>query len=84
MHSARATVAIMGPAQESAAAVFATGDRIQTDTGETGRVVVVTFNGKAAFVQLDGSGPYSTIPIYPLHRLAKLTDSPCGHAGNVR
>ena len=64
----------MGSTIESNAVVFTTGDRIRTDTGEEGRIVVVSFDGKSAFVQLNGSGPCSTIPIYPVTQLTRLTE----------
>ena len=61
----------MGSTTDSNSVLFTTGDRIQTDTGETGRIVVVTFDGKSAFVQLDGFDD-TTIPIYPVSQLTRL------------
>ena len=65
----------MGSTIESNAVAFATGDRVRTDTGEEGRIVVVSFDGKSAsaFVQLDGC-ENTTIPIYPVTQLTRLTE----------
>ena len=52
---------------------FETGDRVRTDTGKDGRFVVFSFDGKSAFVQLDGSGPCSTFPIDAVTPLTRLT-----------
>jgi hypothetical protein len=63
----------MGSTIESNTVVFATGDRIRTDTGEEGRIIIVSFDGKSAFVQLDGC-ENTTIPIYPVTQLTRLTE----------
>lgn len=64
----------MESATETNAVVFTTGDRVRTDSGETGQIVVVSFDGKSAVIQLDGSWPHSTIPVYPISQLTRLTD----------
>jgi Fe-S cluster biogenesis protein NfuA len=62
----------MQPTTESNLVTFETGDRVRTDTGEEGRFVVVSFDGKSAFVQLDGSGPCSTFPISSVTQLSRV------------
>jgi hypothetical protein len=64
----------MGLATESNAVAFTTGDRVRTDSGETGEIVVVSFDGKSAAVQLDGRWPTSTLPIYPVTQLTRLDE----------
>jgi hypothetical protein len=64
----------MQPSTESNPVTFETGDRVRTDTGEEGRFVVISFDGKSAFVQLDGSGPCSTIPIDAVTQLSRLAE----------
>jgi hypothetical protein len=63
----------MGSTIESTAVVFAAGDRIRTDTGEEGRILVVDVGNKCAFVQLDGYANM-TIPTYPFAELTRLTE----------
>jgi hypothetical protein len=51
---------------------FKISDRIRTKTGEIGRIAVVTFDGSAAYVQLDGTDLSSTLAIYPVSELTRI------------
>ena len=64
----------MQPTTESNTVTFETGDRIRTDTGDKGQIVVVSPDGAWACVQLDGSWPSATMPVFPVTQLSRLTE----------
>jgi hypothetical protein len=64
----------MGSTSDSNAVALSSGDRIQTDTGDKGQIVVVSPDGAWACVQLDGSWPSATMPVFPVTQLTRLSE----------
>jgi hypothetical protein len=52
--------------------VLTKGDRVRSDAGEEGTVVVVSFDGRSVYVQLDGSSSNSTLAIYRISQLTRV------------
>ena len=56
------------------------GDRVRTDTGHEGWIIVVSFDRTSAYVQLKGSERNSTLTIYPLAELTRIVESENGES----